>query len=160
VSEVACLPAHWKFWPWIQNWMWEYQWTHLEKNKKCCISDEVDVMVGNEEMGNVVSEHDLCEEWMPDRWWELWRHWSWDRRSEWWTDSGDFKKEANLINFTCNMFSGVYFLSHVYSQIMILIREITFSVQTFPCCTVILHSELSSTEVNMVIHFSALWKIG
>jgi hypothetical protein len=31
---------------------------HLEKNKKCYISDEVDGMEGNEEMGNVVSEHE------------------------------------------------------------------------------------------------------
>jgi hypothetical protein len=43
-----------------------------------------------------------------------------------------FKKETDPINFIYNMFSNIYFLSHVYSN-MKLIHKISFSLQTcFP----------------------------
>jgi hypothetical protein len=49
-------------------------------------------------------------------------------------------QEANSINFIHNMFSNTYFLSCVYSKVMILINKITFSVQTH----FLMHGHLSS----------------
>jgi hypothetical protein len=79
-----------------------------------------------EQAGNVG-----IEQWIWDKKWELWKHLSWDRWQEWWTtwDSWNWKKaseETNSINFTYNMFSDIYNLSHVCSKILKLIHKITF----------------------------------
>lgn len=43
-----------------------------------------------------------------------------------------FMKETSSINVMCNMFSDVYFHSHICSKGMKLIHKNTFAVQTFP----------------------------
>jgi hypothetical protein len=99
---------------------------------------------------------------------ELWRHWSWGGWYEWWTQQGwwsqlkasHFKMETDSINLMYNMFYNIYFLSHICRKNVILINELTFSVQTRSLvqvhCRFILRLGLSSLLVNTVVH----WKSG
>jgi hypothetical protein len=87
--------------------------------KKCCISEAMDRQEEVEEVGNVDSEHDSVSNETKDGNCENNEAETADRNGEYSEtgegriETGESKKEINSINVMYNMFSNIYFLSHI-----------------------------------------------